>query len=167
MHPFGWKSRAKKQQFSRQSDSPQQQNSSRAVSNQIGYAPVWLEAATTESREVRVSDTSHLTRPTEIQNSLGLAKPAEDQAVPCRKSEISQPQNGGGAVSIQIGHTSVRLEAQGQTAVQCRQNEISQQQKNSSRAVLTQNRARARLVGSPGPDSSSVQAKREFAAAEL
>ena len=44
--------------------------------------------ATTESREVRVSDTSHLTRPTEIQNSLALAKSAADRAVPCRKSEI-------------------------------------------------------------------------------
>ena len=30
--------------------------------------------ATTESREVRVSDTSHLTQPAEIQNSLALAK---------------------------------------------------------------------------------------------
>ena len=45
----------------RQSDSSQQQNSSRAVSNQIGHAPVRLEAATTEFREVRVSDTSNLT----------------------------------------------------------------------------------------------------------
>ena len=100
-----------------------------------------MEAATTESREVRVSDTSHLTRPTEIQKSLGLAKPAADRAVLCRESETSQQQNGGGEVSTQIGHTPVRLEAQGQTAVQCRQNEISQQQKNSSRAVLTQSRA--------------------------
>ena len=56
MPPFGWKPRAKKQQSQRrQSDSPQQQNSNRAVSNQIGHAPVRLEAATTESREVRVS----------------------------------------------------------------------------------------------------------------
>ena len=109
-----------------------------AVSNQIGHAPVRLEVATTESREVRVSDTSHLTRPTEIQNSLGLAKPAADRAVLCRKSEISQQQNGGGVGLTQIGHAPVRLEAQGQTAVQCRQNAISQQQKNSRRAVLTQ-----------------------------
>ena len=94
--------------------------------------------ATTESREVRVSDTSHLTQPTEIQNSLTLAKPAADRAVPCRKSEISQQQNGGGVVLTHIGHAPVRLEAQGQTAVQRRQNEIPQQQKNSSRAVLTQ-----------------------------
>ena len=51
MPPFGWKPRAKKQQFQRrQSDSSQQQNSSRAVSNQIGHAPVRLEAATIESR---------------------------------------------------------------------------------------------------------------------
>ena len=85
-----------------------------------------------------MSDTSHSRRPTEIQNSLALAKPAEDRAVPCRESEISQQQNGDGEVSTQIGHTPVRLEAQGQTAVQCKQNEISQQQKNSSRAVLTQ-----------------------------
>ena len=81
---------------------------------------------------------SHLTRPAEIQNSLALAKPAADRAVPCRKSAISQQQNGGGVVSTQIGHTPVWLEAQGQTSVQCRQNKISQQQKNSSRAVLTQ-----------------------------
>ena len=44
--------------------------------------------ATTESRKVRVSDTSHLTRPAEIQNSLALAKSAADRAVPCRKGEI-------------------------------------------------------------------------------
>ena len=82
--------------------------------------------------------TSHLTRPAEIQNNLALANPAADRAVPCRKSEISQQQNGGGVVSTQIGHAPVWVEAQGQTAVQCRQNEISQQQKNSSKAVLTQ-----------------------------
>ena len=85
-----------------------------------------------------MSDTLHLTRPTEIQNSLGLAKPAADRAVPCRESEILQQRNGGGVVSTQIGHAPVRLEVQGQTAVQSRQNEISQQQKNSSRAILTQ-----------------------------
>ena len=62
----------------RQSDSSQQQNSSRAVSNQIGHAPARMEATTTESRQVRVSDTSHLIRPTGIQNSLGLANPAAD-----------------------------------------------------------------------------------------
>ena len=107
------------------------------LNSQISYG-VLPQNATTESREVRVSDTSHLIRPTEIQNSLALAKPAADQAVPCRKSKISQQQNGGGAVSTQIGHAPVRLEAHGQTAIQCRQNEISQQQKNSSRAVLTQ-----------------------------
>ena len=73
-----------------------------------------------------------------MQNSLSLVKPATDRVVPCRKSDISQQQNGGGVVSTQIGHTPVRLEAQGQTAVQCRQNEIPKQQKNSSRAILTQ-----------------------------
>ena len=126
--PVWLETQGQTQQFQRsQSDSSQQQNSSRAVSNQIGHAPGRLEAATTESREVRVSDTSHLTRPTDIPNSLGLTKPAADRAVPCRKSEILQQQNGGGAVS-------------------------------------TQNRAYTRSVGSPGPDSSSVQAKRDFAA---
>ena len=94
--------------------------------------------ATTESREVRVSNTLHLTRPTEIQNSLALAKPAAGRAVPCRKSKIPQQQNGGGAVSTQIGHAPGRLEAHGQTTVQCRQNEILQLKKNSSKAVLTQ-----------------------------
>ena len=44
--------------------------------------------ATTESREVKVSDTSHLTRPTSIQNSLALEKSTADRAVPCRKSEM-------------------------------------------------------------------------------
>ena len=81
---------------------------------------------------------SHLARLTEIQNSLVLAKPVADRAVPCQKSEISQQQNSGGAVITQIEHAPVRLEAQGQTAVQYRQNEVSQQKKNSSRAVLTQ-----------------------------
>ena len=81
---------------------------------------------------------SHLTRPTEMHNSLALAKPAADRAVSCRESEISQQQDGGGVVSTQIGHAPARLDAQGQTAVKCRQNEISQQQKNSSRAILTQ-----------------------------
>ena len=100
--------------------------------------PFRLKVAATESREVRMSDTSHLTRPTEIQNGQVLAKPAADRAVLCRTSEISQQQNCAGVVSTRIGNTPVRLEAQGQTAVQCRQNEISQQQKNSSRAVLTQ-----------------------------
>ena len=91
--------------------------------------------ATTESREeVRVSDASHLTRPTEIQNSLALTKLAADRAVPFRKSEISQQQDGGGAVSTQIGYEPGRLEAQGQTAVQCKQNENLQQQ-NTSGAV--------------------------------
>ena len=127
------------------------------MSNQIGHAPVRLEAATTESREVRVSDTSHLTRPTEIQNSLTLAKPAADRAVPCRKSEISQQQNGGGAVSTQIRHAPVGLEAQSQTAVQCRQNEISQQQKNSSRAILTQ-------IGHMSPVRWKPRARQQFSA---
>ena len=44
--------------------------------------------ATTESGEVKVSETSHLTRPTEIQNSLALAQSTADRAVPCRKSKI-------------------------------------------------------------------------------
>ena len=104
-----------------------------------------------------MSDTSHLTRPTEIQNSLTLAKSAADRAVPCRKSEISQQQNGGGVVSTQIGHAPVQLKAQGQTAVQCRQNEILQQQKNSSRAVLTQ-------IGHMSPASWKPRARQQFSA---
>ena len=92
------------------------------MSNQIGgHAPVRLEATTTESREVRVSDTSHLTRPTEIQNSLALAKPAAERAVACRKSEISQQQkNSSRAILTQIGHELGRVEAQGETVVQCK-----------------------------------------------
>ena len=104
--------------------------------NQMPYN-VLPQDATIESREVTVSDASHLTRPTEIQNSLALTKLAADRAVPCRKREISQQQDGGGAVSTQIGHAPVRLKAQGQTAVQCRRNEISQQQ-NTSGAVSNQ-----------------------------
>ena len=113
----------------RQSDSSQQQNSSMAVLNQIGHAPFWLEATTTES-EVRVSDTSQLIRPTEIQNSLGLANPAADRAVPCQKKR-----------------------------------DIAEAERRQDSFNL--NRAYTRSVGSPGPDSGSVQAKREFAAAEL
>ena len=172
MSPVGWKLRAR-QHFSTDktricrskavSAGRAILRSSRTVAGQCqiksGMHPFRLEAATTEFREVRVSDTSHLTRPTEIQNSQALAKPAADLAVPCRESETSQQQNGGGVLLTQIGHAPGQVEAQGKTAVQCRQNEISQQQKNSSRAILTQNRARARSVGSPGPDSSSVQAK--------
>ena len=45
--------------------------------------------ATTESREVRVSDMSHLTRLREIQNSLALAKPAADREVPQKKRDIA------------------------------------------------------------------------------
>ena len=151
MNPVGWKLRVI-QQFSTDktricssktvSAGRAILRSSRTVAGQCqirsGKHPFRLEVTTTESREVRVSDTSHLTRPTEIQNNLALAKPAADRAVPCRESEISQQQNGGGVVSTQIGNAPVRVEAQGQTAVQCRQNEISQQQENSSRAVLTQ-----------------------------
>ena len=107
------------------------------MSNQTGHAPVRLEATSTESRQVRVSDTSHLTPPTEIQNSLGLASPAADRAVPSKKSEISQQRNDGEAVLTHIGHTPVGLEAQGQTALQCRQNENSQQH-NCSGAVSSQ-----------------------------
>ena len=42
----------------------------------------------------------------------------------------------------------------------------SSQQKNSSRAVSKSDQACNRSVGSPGPDSSSVQAKGLFTAAE-
>ena len=125
------------------------------MSNQIGHAPVRLEAATTESREARVSDTSHFTRPTDTQNSLALAKPAADREVPYRKNEISQQQNGGGAVSTQIGHAPGWLGAQGPTAAQCRQNQISQQQKNSSRAVLTQ-------IGHMSPFGWKPRARQQF-----
>ena len=142
----------------RQNDSSQQQNSSRAMSNRIGHAPVRLEATTPESRQVRMSDTSHLTLPTGIQNSLGLANPTAGQAVPCKKSEISQQRNDGGAVSTQIGHTPVRLEAQGQTAVQCRQNESLQQQ-NCSGAVSSQvGYAPVRLVPRAKPQISAGRA---------
>ena len=96
--------------------------------------------ATIDSREVRVSDNSRLTRPTEIQNSLALANPAADRAVPCRKSEISHQQNGGGVVSTQIGPEPVRLEAKGQTAVQCRKTRIC-----SSRTVTRIGYAPVRL----------------------
>ena len=70
----------------RQSDSSQQQNSSRAVSNQIGHAPVLLEATTTESTEVKGSDTSQLTLLTETQNILGLGNPAADEQFRAKKT---------------------------------------------------------------------------------
>ena len=148
----------------RQNDSSQQQNSSRAMSNRIGHAPVRLEATTPESRQVRMSDTSHLTLPTGIQNSLGLANPTAGQAVPCKKSEISQQRNDGGAVSTQIGHTPVRLEAQGQTAFSAGKTRAC-----SSRTVAGQFQVKLgmHLFGwYRGPNRRSVQAERLFAAAE-
>ena len=149
----------------RQSDSSQEKNSSRAVSNQIGHAPVRLEAATTESREVSVSDTSHLTQPTETWNSLALANPAADRVVPCRKSEISPQQNDDGAVSAQIGHAPIRLEAQGQTAVavHAKRDIVEAEWRHAN---FDSNRVCTRSVGSPAPDSRSAQAERFFAAAE-
>ena len=111
------------------------------MSNQIGHAPVRLEAATTESRKVRVSYVTFNTTHKDSEQprvSKTSSKSSSSVQKKKKKSEISQQQNGGGVISTQIGHTPVRLEAQGQTAVQCRKNEISQQQKNSSRAILTQ-----------------------------
>ena len=57
-------------------------------------------------------------------------------------SGSSQQQNISRAVSNQIGHAPVRLEAQGQTAVQCRPSESSQQQNNSSRKTTFQTEPR-------------------------
>ena len=137
MSPFGWKPRAENSSFSagrailRSSRTVVGQCQIRSGMHPFGWKPLQPSLERSECH------TSHLTRFTEIPNSLALAKPTADRAVSCRKSETSQQQNGGGAVSTQIGHTHVRLEAQGQTAVQCRQNEILQQQKNSSRAILT------------------------------
>ena len=145
MPPFGWKPRARNSSFSagrailRSSRTVAGQRQIRSGMHPFGWKPLQLSLERSECH------TSHLTRHIEIQNSLPLAKPAADQAVPCRISEISQQRNGGGVVSTQIGHTPVWLEAQGQRAVQCMQNEISQKQKNSSRAVLTQ------IGHEPGP----------------
>ena len=55
-------------------------------SSQMPY-DIFPQNTTIESTEARVSDTSHLTRPAEIQNSLALAKSAADRAVPCRKGD--------------------------------------------------------------------------------
>ena len=150
MNPVGWKLRAR-QQFSTDKTRFRSSrtvsagrailHSSRTVAGQCqirsGMHPFWLKAATTESREVRVS---HVTFNTTHRDSeqTSVSKTSSRPSSSCRESEISQQQNGGGVVSTQIGHTPVRLEAQSQAAVQCRQNEISQQQKNSRRAVLTQ-----------------------------
>ena len=57
MHPFGCKPRAK-QQFSAGSGSSQQKNSSRAVSNQMGHAPVRLEAQGQTAVQCRPGDSS-------------------------------------------------------------------------------------------------------------
>ena len=134
MHPFGWKHRAK-QQFSA---GKVILHSSRTVAGHCQIRSVGMYPFGRKSLQSSLERSRSQTRPIEIQNSLALAKPAADRTVPCRKSEISQQQNSGGVVSTQIGHASVRLEAQGQTAVQCKNNEISQQQKNSSREILTQ-----------------------------
>ena len=56
------------------------------MSNQIGHAPVRLEATTTESRQVRASVTSYLIRPTEIQNSLGLKTQQQTERVRAKKA---------------------------------------------------------------------------------
>ena len=58
MSPVGWKSRAKTAVQCRQSDSSQQQDSSRAVSNQTGHAPVRLEAQRRTAIQCRPSDFS-------------------------------------------------------------------------------------------------------------
>ena len=129
MPPFGWKPRAKNNSFQRrQSDSSQQQNSSRAVSNQIGHALVRLEAATSESREVRVS---HVTFNTTHRDS-------------------EQPS---------VSKTSSRSSS----SVQKKLDMIAAER---WRCSFNSNRACTRSVGSAGPDSSSVQAKRDFAIAE-
>ena len=57
MHPFGCKPRAK-QQFSAGSGSSQQKNSSRAMSNQMGHAPVRLEAQGQTAVQCRPGDSS-------------------------------------------------------------------------------------------------------------
>ena len=109
-------------------------NDSRSWFNSQMPYDVLPQNARTEFGEVRVSNTLHLTRPTEIQN---LAKPEADRAVPRKTCEIPQQPNGGRAVLTQTGHSPGRSEAHSQTTVQCSKNEILQQQKNSSRAVLT------------------------------
>ena len=129
MPPFGWKPRAKNSSFQRrQSDSSRQQNSSRAVSNQIGHAPVRLEAATIESREVRVS---HVTFNTTHRDS-------------------KQPS---------VSKTSSRSSS----SVQKKRNIAAAERWQGS---FNLNREYTRSVGSAGPDSSSKQAKRDFAATQ-
>ena len=150
MSPVGWKLRARQQLCTDKTRICNRRTvsvgrailrSSRTVAGQCqirsGMHPFGWKSLQ-PSLERSQCHTSHLTRDAKIQNSLALAKAAADRAVPCRESEISQQQNSGGVVSTQIGHASVRVEAQGQTAVQCRQDEISQQQKNSSKTVLAQ-----------------------------
>ena len=120
MSPVGWKPRAK-QQFS------------------VGRAI--LRSSRTVAGQFQIRSGMHPFgwKPRAIQQfSAGKKRFRSSRRTVAGKSEISQQQNGGGAVSIQIGHAPVRLEAQGQIAVQYRQIKISQQQKNSSRAVLTQ-----------------------------
>ena len=56
-----------------------------------------------------------------------------------RQSDSSQQQN---SSRNQIGHASVGLEAQGQTAVQCRPSDSSQQQNNSSQKTTFQTEPR-------------------------
>ena len=63
-------------------------------------------------------------------------------AVQCRQSDSLQQQNSSRAVSNQIGHAPVRLEAQGQTAVQCRPSDSSQQQNSSSQKTTFQTEPR-------------------------
>ena len=165
MPPIGWKPRAKKQQFQRrQSDSSQQQNSSRAVSNQIGHAPVQLEAATTESREVKVSHvTFNTTHRDSEQHSVSKTSSRLSSSVQ-KKRDIAAAERWRGSFNSNRTYSrSVESAGPDSSSVQEKQDFAAakeQQQGNS-------NSNRACPVGSnSGLDSSSVQTKREFAAAE-
>ena len=122
--PFSWKPRAENSSFSA-GRAILRSSRTAAVSNQIGHAPVRLEAATTESREVRVSYVTFNTTHRDSEQPR-VDKTSSRSSSSVQKKARYQQQNGGGVVSTQIGHTPVWLEAQGQTAVQCRKNEISQ-----------------------------------------
>ena len=151
-----------------QNEDFQQHNSTGAVSTQIGYAPVRLEAQGQKKQFQR------------------------------RQSDSSQQQNSSRAVSNQInqiGHAPVRLKTATTESREVRvshvtfdtthreseQPSVSKTGRRSSSSVhnkrdiaaaerwrdsLNPNRAYIRSVGSPGPDSRSVQTKRDFAAAE-
>ena len=118
----------------------QQQNCSGAVSSQVGYAPVLLEAHGQTAVQCRQSESSQQQNSSRaVSNQIRSPVRLEVQgqtAVQRTQRDDLQQQNISRAVSNQIG-PPVRFDVQGQTAVQRRQSDSSQQH-SCSMAVSNQ-----------------------------